>query len=70
MEISVNDCLEFLIKDGWSDLIDSRWTIESYRAIWVHFKGKVSRNVIEEALDIVVYPKPNYDIEYNEFLQQ
>lgn len=53
MEVTIKDVLNFLEKEGWSELIDSRWERRVTRDIVRKFPN-ISIEVLDEALDAVI----------------
>ena len=52
---------------GWSELIDERWTLEVYWRLQNSGLGLTDAE-IREALDVVIYHKPDYNPANNERL--
>lgn len=63
----VSQALQWLDDEGWSELIDPRWTLEVYHELQTS-KLDLSDADIREALDIVIYDKPDYNPANNERL--
>ena len=63
----VSQALQWLDDEGWSELIDPRWTLEVYHELQTS-KLNLSDADIREALDIVVFDKPDYNPANNERL--
>lgn len=63
----VQQALQWLDDEGWSELIDPRWTLEVYHELQTS-KLDLTDEDIREALDIVIYDKPDYDPANNERL--
>ena len=68
--MSINDkvsqALQWLEDEGWSELIDSRWTLEVYDELQTSGLGLTDAE-IRKALDIIIYDKPDYDQVNNEW---
>lgn len=62
--MSINDkvsqALQWLEDEGWSDLIDSRWTLEVYDELQKSGLGLTDED-IRKTLDIVIFDKPDYN---------
>jgi len=64
---NVSNALQWLEDKGWSELIDERWTLEVYHELQT--SGLNLTDVeIREALDIVIFHKPDYNPANNERL--
>lgn len=62
------DCLKYLEEDGWSELIDPRWTLEVEQRLKKKFPDYYEES-ITRALVLVIFPKPDYSPENNETLE-
>lgn len=64
---NVRKALLWLDEEGWSELIDERWTLEVY---WQLQKSglQLTDAEIREALEVVIYEKPDYNPANNERL--
>jgi hypothetical protein len=51
--IQVNDCLRYLDKAGWSELIDSCWEDDVVKELKHNFPN-ISDEVIEKVLELVL----------------
>ena len=49
----VSDCLRYLDKAGWSELIDSRWEEDVVKELKHNFPN-ISDEVIEKVLELVL----------------
>lgn len=65
----VRQALQWLDDEGWSELIDPRWTLEVYHELQQSGLGLTDAD-IREALDIVIYDKPDYNPANNERLSR
>lgn len=63
----VRQALQWLDDEGWSELIDPRWTLEVYHELLTSDLDLTDAE-IREALDIVIYGKPDYNPANNERL--
>ena len=63
----VQQALLWLDDEGWSELIDPRWTLEVYHELQTS-KLNLKDEDIRETLDIVIYDKPDYNPANNERL--
>lgn len=63
----VQKALEWLNENGWSELIDPRWTLEVYHQLQNSRLG-LSDAEIRESLEIVIYEEPDYNPANNERL--
>lgn len=61
----VRKALQWLEDEGWSELIDSRWTLEVYDELQKSGLGLTDED-IRKALDIVIFDKPDYNPANNE----
>lgn len=61
----VSQALQWLDDKGWSELIDSRWTLEVYNELQKSGLGLTDAE-IRKVLDIVIYDKPDYNPTNNE----
>lgn len=64
----VRQALQWLDDEGWSELIDPRWTLEVYHELQTS-DLEITDAGIREALDIVIYGKPDYNISMHKLLQ-
>lgn len=60
--------LLYLDAEGWSELIDDRWTLQVKETL-ENSGLDLSEEDITRVLDIVIIPKPNYNEEDNEWLK-
>lgn len=51
---------QWLDEEGWSELIDPRWTLEVYHELQTS-KLDLTDADIRETLNIVIYDKPDYN---------
>lgn len=58
--MNIAEALLFLENLGWSELIDSRWTIKVKNDL-LKYNPKLSNEEINYILNIVIYPKPNFN---------
>ncbi len=65
----VRQTLQWLDDEGWSELIAPRWTLEVYHELQQSDLGLTDAD-IREALDIVIYDKPDYNPANNERLSR
>lgn len=63
----VQKALQWLDDEGWSELIDPRWTLEVYHQLQNSRLG-LSDAEIRETLDVVIYEEPDYNPANNERL--
>lgn len=63
----VGQALQWLEDEGWSELIDPRWTLEVYYELQTS-KLELTDEDIRKALDIVICDKPDYNPANNERL--
>ena len=63
----IHQALQWLDEEGWSELIDPRWTLEVYHELQTS-KLDLTDADIRETLDIVIYDKPDYNPANNERL--
>lgn len=63
----IRQALQWLDEEGWSELIDPRWTLEVYYELQTS-KLDLTDVDIRETLDIVIYDKPDYNPANNERL--
>lgn len=63
----VRQALQWLDDEGWSELIDPRWTLEVYHELQTS-DLELTDAEIRKALDIVIYDKPDYNPANNERL--
>lgn len=56
----VRQALQWLDEEGWSELIDPRWTLEVYYELQTS-KLELTDADIRETLDIVIYDNPDYN---------
>ena len=64
---NVRNALQWLDDKGWSELIDERWTLEVYHELQTSGLNLTDAE-IREALDIVIFHKPDYNPANNERL--
>lgn len=58
--MNIAEALLFLENLGWSELIDPRWTIKVKNDL-LKYSPKLSNEEINYILNIVIYPKPNFN---------
>ena len=58
--MNIAEALLFLENLGWSELIDQRWTIKVKNDL-LKYNPKLSNEEINYILNIVIYPKPNFN---------
>lgn len=63
----VRQALLWLDNEGWNELIDPRWTLEVYHELQTSNLSLTDQE-IREALEIVIYEKPDYNPANNERL--
>ena len=63
----VQQALLWLDDEGWSELIDPKWTLEVYHELQTS-KLNLKDEDIRETLDIVIYDNPDYNPANNERL--
>ena len=51
--VQVNDCLRYLDKAGWSELIESRWEDDVVKELKLKFPN-ISDEVIDKVLELVL----------------
>lgn len=56
----ISQALQWLDEEGWSELIDPRWTLEVYYELQTSELDLTDAD-IRETLDIVIYDKPDYN---------
>ena len=58
--MNIAEALLFLENLGWSELIDPRWTIKVKNDL-LKYNPKLSNEELNYILNIVIYPKPNFN---------
>lgn len=58
--MNISGALLFLENLGWSELIDPRWASEVKNDL-LKYNPKLSNEEINYILNIVIYPKPNFN---------
>ena len=58
--MNIAEALLFLENLGWSELIDPRWNKKKKNDL-LKCKPKLSNEEINYILNIVIYPKPNFN---------
>lgn len=64
---NVSKALQWLDDEGWSELIDPRWTLEVYYRLQKSGLNLTDEE-IRETLDVVIFDKPDYNPANNERL--
>ena len=67
---TVADCLRYLDMEGWSELIDTRWRRQIEKDLWLEFGDALSKETLNEAVSIVLYPDKELSEEEYEFLDK
>jgi len=57
--IRIGAAIEWLEENGWTEIIDPRWTLEVKRELENPGLG-LTEEEIRSVLDVVIFPKPDY----------